>query len=138
MPLDRVAKTARRSKWVMLGGAILFLMVAASFTKELMRSYQIKKEITRLRQEITELEGQNKNMSGFVEYLKTDAYFQEQARLKLGLKGQGEKVLVFTDSPRVVSGRDGLPAASGASRTNDIGSSRLSNPQKWLAYFFGS
>lgn len=135
MPVERGAKSARRSTWVMIGAGVLFLLVAVSFTKELMRSYQIRKEIERLREDILTLQGQNTQMTDFVEYLKTDAYFEEQARLKLGLKADGEKLLVLTDTPEiVVSGKDAAPRSVAKS---NAAPSAATNPQRWFRYFFG-
>jgi hypothetical protein len=121
----------------MLGAATLFLLVAVSFSKELMRSYQIKKEIERLQEDIASLHGKNKEMSDFVEYLKTDAYFEQQARLKLGLKAEGEKLLVLTDTPEVVEPSDDPSYRSPGTREQPQGVSQGSNPAKWFHYFFG-
>lgn len=127
-----------RSRWLLFICAAVFFLVAVSFVKELLRSYRINQEIESLRAAIDGLQEHNQKTSSFVEYLKTDAYFQEQARLKLGLKEQGEKVVVLKES------QPSTAANTPAERTTLFGSAVSGNkaggrnPQRWLAYFFGS
>jgi cell division protein FtsB len=125
-----------RSRWVVFVCAAVCFLVTVSFAKELLRSYRINQEIEELHAAIDDLQHHNQKTSSFVEYLKTDAYFQEQARLKLGLKEQGEKVVVLTPS-------DAPPNAT-APRSplfNDVLSDNQrpgGNPNHWLVYFFGT
>lgn len=98
-----------------------------------MRSYQIKQEIQALEQEITELEVKTNDFSRFVEFLKTENSFEEQARLKLGLKKPGEKMIVITDEPP--NEEPGLFEEPSYSYKQEEGAS---NPVLWWRYFFQS
>lgn len=126
------------SKWFLIVGGILLILLSISLTKELYRSYKINKEISDLNQEISSLEKANDEYSQLIEYLKTDRYFEEQARLKLGLKSPGEQVIVVKgDESSIDNGLVGDDSESNLGLLAN-GESNLSNPEKWLTYFFGS
>lgn len=121
------------SRWFFITIIILFVLLSASLIKELYRSYQIKKEIDTLKSQIESLENENQEFAHFVEYLKTDRYFEEQARIKLGLKAPGEKVIVLKGEEET----ENPPEQAGGLVRNarDIETAGLTNPQKWLSYF---
>lgn len=78
-----------KSKWFLGITLTLFLLLSISLIKEMVRSYQINQEIRLLQSKIIGLESENQEIADFVEYLKTDRYYEEQARLKFGLKSPG-------------------------------------------------
>lgn len=121
------------SKWFLAVVLVFFVLITVSLAREYYRSYQINNEIAVLQQEINSLQGQNTELSDFVEYLKTDRYFQEQARLKFGLKSPGEKVIVLKDDGSAVN-------ESELSSEFEFTSSgkQKTNPSKWFAYFFSA
>ena len=121
----------------MILGLVVCLFVATSFAKELIRSYQINRDIESLKRNITQLQGQNERMADFVEYLKTDAYFEQQARLKLNLKRAGEKEIVLKNPAQDVAAHAGdiAPPLVSATRAQD---DQQSNPSKWVHFFFGT
>lgn len=121
-----------RSKWFL--GAVLgvFFLSSLALAKELVRSYQINRDIDRLKTEITSLQSENHELANFVEFLKTDRYFEEQARLKFSLKEPGEKVLVLREEAGA-----GEEAVLGAATALTIEQQKVSNASKWLSYFFG-
>ena len=121
-----------RSRWFLGITLTLFFLLSISLSKELYRSYQINQEINKLQADIIGLESKNQEIADFVEYLKTDRYFEEQARLKFGLKSPGEKVLVLQDDSSAGVAIPGFSAAAGQNQVQEI-----NNPQKWFQYFFG-
>lgn len=122
------------SKWLLGLLITLVLLISISLVKEVVRSYRINKEIQQLQAQVLGLEGNNTDLQGFVEYLKTDRYFEEQARLKFGKKLPGEKVVVLKEEADVVSSQTGSSLVFSGSSLND---KLASNPEKWFAYFFG-
>jgi cell division protein FtsB len=120
-----------RSKWMLSGIVLVLVLLIFSVVKEISRTYRINNEIDALKGEISQLESSNQEFAQFVEYLKTDVYLEEQARIKLGLKSEGEKLIVLQG--------DGSTAPSG---TLDVTSTRTSissesNVSKWFSYYWG-
>ena len=120
-----------RSKWFLSGVIIVLLLLLISVVKEISRTYRINNEIDALKDEITELESSNQEFAQFVEYLKTDVYLEEQARIKLGLKSEGEKLIVLQGE----SGDTATVGANGFTKRTSISSE--SNLSKWFRYYWG-
>lgn len=118
------------SKIVVLGGAIIVVLFGVAVTKELLRRYEINKEITALEQEAAELDSRQKELSGLIEYFQSDAFKEREARERLGLQREGESVVVL---PNIENGELGTVAGD---RTSVAESGNRSNMQKWWNYFF--
>ncbi|MEI7620650.1 MAG: septum formation initiator family protein [Candidatus Falkowbacteria bacterium] len=84
-------------------------------------------EINEAKAEIERYESKNKELSNVIGYLESDQAIEEKARLNMGLKKQGEKVAVIADRPQVSE-----ESVVGSNPSNE----KLSNPHKWLNYFF--
>jgi cell division protein FtsB len=82
-------------------------------------------EIKEAQAEIERFTGQNQEIKEVISYLESDQAVEDQARLNLGLKKAGEKVVVISDRPQVV---ESLPGS--------VSQENLSNPHKWFNYFF--
>ena len=105
--------------------AVIFLGAAAG--KETYRKYQIQKEISSLQQEARKVEERNQELRRLIEYCQTDVYKELEAKKKLGLQKEGEKVVIIKPSPE--------------SYINEIDNDNLedqeiSNLGKWWKYFF--
>ena len=134
----RKNKSWIKSRWFLIITLSVFALISISLIKEFYRSYQINKEIENLQNEILALEGENQEIADFVEYLKTDAYFEQQARLKFGLKSDGEKVIVLQgeDENGTTIGSEEEGSIFGFNTHGD--EKNRSNPVKWFNYFFGA
>ncbi len=123
------------SKWFLVLVLIVFVLIGIALGKEFFRSHQINKEIAQLQDEIKELEGKNSDFSEFVEFLKTDVYLEEQARIKLGMKAPGEKVVVLKES-----NSDSAQELGGEKKFTSDGVQvelrKQKNSSKWLSYFW--
>lgn len=84
-------------------------------------------EINEARAEIERYESKNKELSDVIDYLESDQAVEEKARLNLGLKKQGEKVVVIADQ---------IQASEDVATDKNSSDEKLSNPHKWLNYFF--
>lgn len=95
--------------------------------RELVKKYQIDKEIKQLEREITALESKNKEINELIDYLKSAEYRERQARSLLNLQKPGEFAVA-------------LPNPEGQDQENvklkESKDSR-SNLEKWWEYFFG-
>lgn len=121
------------TRWFLGVVFIVFMLIGISLVKELFRSHQINNEIEQLEQQIASLEQNKQHYQEFVEYLKTDRYLEEQARLKLGLKSPGEHMLIIADEKTTNETTKQLNSGILGSLDKEI--EYMSNPEKWLAYF---
>ena len=79
-----------KSRWFIFLGTTTLLLFLFFLGREVYSKYQIRQEIGGLKSEITRLENQNQELTGFLEYFKTTAYKERQARSFLNLKKPGE------------------------------------------------
>lgn len=123
---------------VFIFGLVILVLISIPLARNVSQRYKINQEIKDLESEIQGLEKQNSGLKDFVEYLGSEQFVEEQARLNLGLKKQGEEVAV-------VKNGDGKEAASQNKQTEtnnffDVKivqeTKKISNPVKWRNYFF--
>lgn len=113
---------------------IEFFLVAYllySLTKNVYNSYQVDKYIEAFEMENSQLEAENRQKSEDYLYFTSEEYIDKIAKQNLGLINPGEEVIVV--SPDVFVAEDGT-------LTNDdsaVAEKTLSNPQRWLQFFFG-
>ena len=126
-------KPKKKFKWLASGAfiviglaAIIFLGVAAG--KETYRKYQIQKEINSLQREAEKFGEKNQELGRLIEYFQTDAYKELEARKKLGLQKEGERVVIIKPSPENYLSE----ISNFESAENKDGS----NLKKWWRYFF--
>lgn len=108
---------------------IVIFVLGSALSRELYREYQIKKEIDKLQKEIDETEKNNYELSQLLEYYQTEEYKEAEARQRLNLKGDGEKVVMIENN-------------EGKAETveNEAGKQKDKSPNyvKWWNYFFAS
>jgi cell division protein FtsB len=110
---------------ILILGALVLVSVPA--VRNYAQERAVDLEINEARAEIDRYSSKNKELSDVIGYLESDQAVEEKARLNLGLKKQGEKVVVIADRPQV--------SANSAADANSS-QEKLSNPHKWLNYFF--
>jgi cell division protein FtsL len=118
-------------KFFALVGLILIILISFPLARSVSKRYQIDKEISDLDKEIAEVETKNKDLKQLINYLESDQFVEEKARLNLGLKKEGENVVVIKGDPLVASGS---PSGDDKSRASE----NFSNFQKWWNYFFNN
>jgi len=102
--------------------AIALLYSTIKVGKELTRRWQINREIANLSEELSKAQGKKDQLQDLIDYLKTDKYVEEQARLQLNLSKSGEKRVDLSGDNQVIAL---------ATEQED-----LANWQKWFNYFF--
>lgn len=125
-------------KFLTLLGMSAIILISFPFAKNFLKQYGINKEISALKQEIADLQDKNVDLKKFVSYLGSGQFAEEQARLNLGLKKQGEELIVIKPAPGETtdgySPEDTIFNIKGNSKARpDV---KKSNPKKWLDYFF--
>jgi len=108
-------------------GIIVLIFIIINLAKSGQKSQKINQEIVGLEQEIKNIEKNNLDLKELIEYFNSTAYIEEKARIDLGLKKEGEKVVVISDFAQ---------GETPKSKISNGEEKELSNPQKWWRYLF--
>ena len=140
-------------KLLTLIGLVIIVLMSIPVAKNVSQRYEIDEEINDLRNEIKMIESKNTKLTQLIDYLGSDQYVEEQARLNFSLKKPGEEVVIINEDG-VLNGNDskkGLNGDNGVTIDDSITSDSIynipgpnkekkivaiSNPQKWWVYFF--
>ena len=118
------------SKLFLLLALVLLILIVLAVGKGILRRYQVNREIKALEVEIAKLENNNQELGELIEYLNTDFFAEQEARLKLGLSKEGENVIVVPDNDSSIVSLDIFS-------NKEYNEKASSNPLKWWQYFFG-
>ena len=121
----KALKEAVYSKLYFLGLGAFCLIIIMAVGRGYWQKREVDQDIVRLKSEINGIESSNKDLSQLLEYLKSDDFVVQEAKLKLGMQKPSEHLVVIND---LNQGRPNLAAS--------LPEAKLSNPQKWLRYFF--
>ena len=128
---DSTWKKFFSSRWfVIVGGAVLLLLIFG-YSRALYQDYQIRQEIRRLQCEALRLQVKRSETLEALGYVRSPAYIEEKARTELNLMRPGEKMAI-------VNGSTSAPAPSRQPTEKMVESKNISNPLKWWYYFFGN
>jgi cell division protein FtsB len=105
--------------------ALVLIGIVAAFGREGYGNYQLNKEISGLKKEIESLKKNNEELSGLVDYYSSEKSLEGEARLKLNLVKEGEKLVIISPEEN---------AASGSQPLSSNGKKQFSNFDKWLEY----
>lgn len=108
----------------------ILILIFWSLEKEISRERKFRKEISKLREEVLDIEEKNKQYLEEMNYLKSKAFLEKEAREKLFLKKRGEKIIILTDKEKIEEEseekRNSLPEKI---------NSRFENLKKWRSFF---
>ncbi|MDD5625756.1 MAG: septum formation initiator family protein [Patescibacteria group bacterium] len=117
---------ASKSLFYLLILVLIFSLITA--IQEINQQIKLKKELSKLENQNSLLEKENKEAADKIEKMQTD-YFQEKvAREKLGLQKPGEQVVVITSQ----NTQSDQAAKSISKSLNE----KISNLKNWFYYFF--
>lgn len=123
-----------RSKAVIVFEVLLLVVISSALAKEVVRRYQIQGEIKSLQNQVQQSEQKKTELQGLISYFDSDAFKEEQARLKLGLQKPGESVVTVlgesTEGVNAVAAELGTGTEQKAATT--------SNPHRWWNRFFNT
>lgn len=109
------------------------VLLALSFGifQELYYRYKVKGELDKLNAEIVILDKQKDDLNQLVDYYKNESNLEKEARIRLNLKKEGEKVVII------------LPQATSTTQSeesvfvlSDGNIEDLPNYKQWWYYFF--
>lgn len=125
------AKRVISSKLFLFLGVIILGFLIFSFGKKFLESREIDREIKEAGDEIARLEAKDNELESFLNFLSTDDFLEQEARLKFNLQKPGESVVIVPGA--------GVKTANSGDEKESAGDNRtLGNPQKWWNYFFKS
>ncbi|MCX6812902.1 MAG: septum formation initiator family protein [Candidatus Azambacteria bacterium] len=93
--------------------------------------YQVKKDLGKLDTEIANFNKQKEDLNNLLDYYKDKSNIENEARVRLNLKKEGEEVVII------------LPSATSTGESNGINSQgsenieNMPNYKQWWYYFFG-
>lgn len=112
------------SKFFLVFCLFVLIIIGFGLANGTVKKYKVNSEIKDLQSEISRLEKQNQEFGQLVEYLNSDIFIEQEAKLKLGLKKEGENLVVIP--------QQSLPTEV----NNQDANKKSSNPVKWWTYFF--
>ena len=115
------------SKAFIFGLLIIFILIVIAAGREGYRNYKINQEIKNLQKKIEELSKANTELSEMEKYLQSDEFLEKEARLKLNLIREGEKLIIIkkSEEPRLEE-----------VKSEEV-NKKIPNIRKWWEYFFG-
>ncbi len=116
------------SKFFILILILILIGVITAGVKESYRKYQISKEGADFQKEIESLKEENELLSNLLNYLNSEKSLEKEARLKLNLLKEGEKLVIIIPDRKTDSENQLL---------EDAKKDQASNFEKWWEYLFG-
>jgi len=127
MSNKEIFKKIMSLKVVLVINLLLLCFFSFNLFREYFKNRQLNKEINKLEVMASELEAKNLDILNMVEYLDTEEFLEQEARLKLGLQKPGETSIVV-NIPETEARRLEV-----LNKDEDV----TSNFKKWFLYFFG-
>lgn len=136
------------TRWFYIVNLLLIVVVAVSFTREIVHSHDIAVQIQMLQNQSKDLQTQHLAIADLKNAVQTETYVESEARLKLGLKKPGESLIILkneggsglqTDTNHFLtsslSGK-GQTEQTGVDNQTGLAQKPLANSTKWWYYFF--
>lgn len=123
---------------LMIIGFIVLILISIPLARSMSKRYRANDEINDLQKEIAELEGKNTELKDLIQYLNSDSFVEEQARLKLNYKKKDEEVFVIKNKEEGL--QEELASKSDLLYFSDLKKDKYlkeTNLIKWRRYFFG-
>jgi len=114
------------SRWFLLIGFFLSLFVAFAFARAYFKDYELRREIAQMEDNIKNLESVKLETLEMLQYVKTDNFVEEKARVDLNFIKPGEQSAIISRTKQV----------NGHGNKNVLQFNNLSNPAKWWRLFF--
>ena len=111
------------SRFFLFAAFVIATVMAVSFARAYYKDYEVRGQIKALQAEVAELEAQRLESLELLDYVKTDTYAEDVGRTQLGLKKEGERVII-------------IDAQEQDSSTQVVAAERGPTWRKWWEYFF--
>ncbi len=105
----------------------IFLALLVGIFQQFYHRYQVKKDLDKLDTEIANFNKQKEGLNNLLDYYKNESNLENEARVRLNLKKEGEKVVIIL--PNATS-----TESDKTSSQKDI--ENMPNYKQWWYYFF--
>ena len=109
---------------------LILIGVIIAAGKESRHRYQTNEEINDLERKISSLKDRKEALLNFLDYFNSEAFLEKEARLKLNLLKEGEKLVIISSDKETDLENQIL-------EKNKIEGKEFSNFRKWRNYLFG-
>ncbi len=123
-------------------GLLVIILISIPLIKNIRKQINENRGISALNQEIKDLEKRNTELKGLINYLSSDQFAEEQARLNLNYKKEGEQVTIIKEKDSLGDSSRQMEAENLKSIYNIKGLktedqiSKKNNIKKWINYFW--
>ncbi len=117
------------SRLFLLVGVLFLVLFSSALGREVIRHYQIKRDIASLEAQVDSLENKEKDLNNMISYYESNDFLEKEARMKLNLKTKGESVLVI---PGIDEEEDKEEQNKDENKSNMEFANNIS---RWLGYF---
>ncbi|MFH1565208.1 MAG: septum formation initiator family protein [bacterium] len=121
------------SQIIIFAGVFFIIIFSIGTSKRIARKNQINKETEQLQAEIDRLLSNGKELNELLSYLNSNDFLEEEARTKLGLKKDGEQIVIINNN----RSKDAETANNLSKIYHPAEPCQKSNQEKWRDYFFG-
>ena len=125
---SKVYKKLLTSRFFFIFLIPIFLALSIGIFQQFYYWYQIKEDTGALRAEMANYDQQKNNLNNLIDYYKNESNLENEARVRLNLKKEGESVVIIL--PMATSTKN-----DGVFSLKDI--ENMPNYQQWWYYFFG-
>ncbi len=124
----------RQPSWliVIVAGTLVVVFLVA-IVREFINGHQVRQQVQRLQAQVAVAKNHQHQLQDLIDYLGSPTFQEREARLQLGLKKNGERVIVVP--PSTTSGNGAVSSTGSGSPDLPADASR---PARWWAYFFGA
>lgn len=134
MPTERFNfKKVFQSRITLVVVGILIVLTAVNTGKIFYKNYEADKDIEALKKDVALLEDNHQRLEKINTFFESDFFAEKEARLKFGMKKEGEHVVVIQDTHR-----ESRAAENDRKESEEEVTGKKSNPIQWWDYFFGT
>lgn len=119
--------------WLVVVSGALVIVFTVAIARELIRSQQVRQQVSRLADQVAGEEERHQQLEELIAYLGSQTFQEREARLKLGLRKPGERVIVVP--PGSLSNQNVNGQFTDGSTQAISGATTL--PSRWWQFFFG-
>lgn len=129
---SRLLVAARSWPIILIGSIVLVVVIGAATVRESYRGWKVDREIQALEAQADELEGRNAKLRELARALQSPERLEVEARTRLGLRDQGEHVVVLAGAATTGSWQGSFALDV----VPDVPEPVQTNPERWFNYFF--
>ncbi|HNX11320.1 MAG TPA: septum formation initiator family protein, partial [bacterium] len=92
-----------KSGWLTFFGVLVLLLIVWPLWSNLSQEKALERDIKSAEEEIKQYESENQELQELINYLDSDQAVETTAKMNLGMKKEGEKVIVIQEAPTAVA-----------------------------------